>query len=226
MPAFADWLRTEVSAVDESPFKPSADVLEASRLPEMLATGYRHMYAHGMHFRIKDAEEEKLICDSAIVASVSKRKTGRESLNAGEMETVEYVGWIHEIIELNYRSHCCIVLLCSWVPARMEASNSKVVRDRYGFAMVNLQSPMTLGPNSFAFPTQCQQVFFSDDVLYSGVHGGDWKVVCGTTVRGRRGDLDYERPEMQILNPGRDADWKGLRLVHASVSGNDSAFGE
>jgi hypothetical protein len=94
MPAFVDWLRNEVSAAVESPFKPSADVVHASRLPKMRATGYRHMYVHRMHFRIKDAEEEKVACDSVVVASVSRRITKRELVNSGEMETMEYVGWI------------------------------------------------------------------------------------------------------------------------------------
>ena len=138
MPAFVDWLRNEVSATAESLFKPSADVVQASHLPKICATRYKHMYAQGMHFRIKDAEEDKVTCDSAVVASVSKKITRRESVNLGKIETVEYVGWIQEILELNYRSHCCIVLLCSWVPARIEASNPKIIRDRYGFALANL----------------------------------------------------------------------------------------
>jgi hypothetical protein len=226
MPSFADWLRTKVSAAADSENKPPTDVVEASHLPEIRATGYRHMYAHGMHFYIKDAEEEKITCDSAVAASISRRKSRREFLNSGEMEMMEYVGWIQEILELDYRSHCYIVLLYSWIPAKLEASNPKVVQDRYGYALANLQSPMTLGQNSFAFPTQCQQVFFSDDVEYSGLHGVDWKVVCGTTVRGRRGESDYERPEIDILNPGRAVDWEGLRLMHEGAILNDNTSGE
>jgi hypothetical protein len=122
-------------------------------LPKVRATGYCHMYAHGMHFHIRDVEEEKITCDSVIAASVWRR-TRRDFKESREMETVQYVGWIQEILELDYRSHCCIVLLCSWVSATLQASNPKVVRDKYGFVLANLQSPMRPGPNSFAFPTQ------------------------------------------------------------------------
>jgi hypothetical protein len=38
-------------------------------------------------------------------------------------------------------------------------------------------------------------------------------VVCGTDMRGRRGDPDTERPEIEILNPKRDSDWEGLKIV-------------
>jgi hypothetical protein len=145
-----------VSVAAKSANKPSADVIKASYLPEMRATGYRHMYPHGMHFRIQDAEEEKVTCDSAIASSVWKRKTGRNLLHSREMEAVQYVGWIEEILEFNYGSHCCIVLLCSWVPAKVQPTNPKVIRDRYGFVLTNLQSPLKPGANSFAFPTQCQ----------------------------------------------------------------------
>jgi hypothetical protein len=84
---------------------------------------------------------------------------------------------------------------------------------------------MRPGSNSFVFPIQCQQVFLLDDVEYNAVHGGDWKVICGTTVRGRRGDSDYKRPKIDILKLGRDVEWKGLHLVYVGVSGNDSASG-
>jgi hypothetical protein len=103
LPALADWLRHEVSM----------DVKESSKLHEVDATTYRHMYAHGLHLRIKDSEEEKMTCDSVVAAAVWKKRTGREFQDVGEIETKEFVGWIQEILELDYRSHCCIVLVCS-----------------------------------------------------------------------------------------------------------------
>jgi hypothetical protein len=129
---------------------------------------------------------------------------------------MEYVGWIEEILELDHRSHYIIVLLCSWVPAKLDDINSKVRRDKYGFSMANLQAVNSdPGPNTFSFPTQCRQVFFSDEKNYSASHGGDWKVVSlvyGTDVRGRRGDWHNLRPDIKILDVGRDSDFEGLRL--------------
>jgi hypothetical protein len=126
---------------------------------------------------------------------------------------MEYVGWIEETLELNYRMHCVIVLLCLWVFAKLEDSNSKVRKDRYGFVVANMQSAnQEPSPNSFAFPTQCRQFFFSDDKKFTRTHGGDWKVLYATDVRGRRGDWHSGRPEIDILNLGRDSDFEGLQL--------------
>ena len=125
MPAFSEWLRVEISTAIDSTNKPSTDVMEASHLPKVRATGYCHMHAHGMHFHIRDAKEEKITCDSAIVASIWKSRIRRYFKESREMEMVHYVGWIHKILELDYRNHYYIVLLCSWVPATLQASNFK-----------------------------------------------------------------------------------------------------
>jgi hypothetical protein len=56
-------------------------------------------------------------------------------------------------------------------------------------------------------------VFYSDDNVRNNRQGGDWKVICGTDVRGRRGDLNISRPEVALLTPGKDSEFKGLRCL-------------
>jgi hypothetical protein len=75
------------------------------------------------------------------------------SWRVGELEGMKYVGWIEEILELDYKSHCCIVLLCSWIPAKVVPANMKMVKDKYGFAIGNFDRTMPPGPDSFTFPT-------------------------------------------------------------------------
>ena len=89
--------------------------------------------------------------------------------------------------------------------------NAKVERDRYGFLVGNFTRPMYVGPKSFVFPTQCQQVFFSNNENWNAECGGDWKVVCSIDVRGRRGNLDMYRPDIEMLTLGRDEDFDGLK---------------
>jgi hypothetical protein len=89
---FADWLCNVVSIAANKGVGVSEDVKEASKLPETIATAYCHMYAHGMHFRIRSAEEEKVTCDSAIASTVWRKKSGRYFHNLGEIEAKEYVG--------------------------------------------------------------------------------------------------------------------------------------
>jgi hypothetical protein len=159
VPGFAKWLEHEVGAAANSVDKPSQEEIEESRLPEKMGTTYRAMYAHGMHLRIRSAEEEKVTYDSGVAAAVLRRSRGRAGARSGEVEKTEYVGWIEEIMELNYRNHCCIVLVCAWIPGQTTGLNPKVVRDRYGFTLGNFSQIMPLGPESFAFTTQMQQVF-------------------------------------------------------------------
>lgn len=95
--------------------KPTKDEFEESRLLEKVATAYRAMYAHGMHLQIKSVEEEKVTIDSRVVATMWHRNRGKAVNKVGHLETVNYIGWIEEILELDYRSQCCIVLVCSWI---------------------------------------------------------------------------------------------------------------
>jgi hypothetical protein len=129
------------------------DVIQASKLLETMATSYRTMYAHGMHLRMRSAELSKNTCDSRVACAVWKRRRSSELREVGELEGMEYVGWIEDILELDYTSHCCIVLLCSWIPAKLIPANTKMVTDKYGFAIGNFFKTMPPGPDSFAFPT-------------------------------------------------------------------------
>jgi hypothetical protein len=196
LPKFADWLKEKVGKAMQSLDKPTRDVYEASCLLEQMATGYRAIYAHGMYLRIREAEEDKITSDSGVAAVVWERIRSTDTNAMDEVDNVEYVGSMEEILELSYRSHCCVVLLCSWIPGAQGIRNAKVERDRYGFLLGNFNSTMPVGPKSFAFPTQCQQVFFSSDENWNVERGGDWKVICDTEVRGRRGNLDLYHPDV------------------------------
>ena len=52
----------------------------------------------------------------------------------------------------------------------------------------------------------CQQVFFSDDPQRR-----DWKIVCCTDVRGRRGQLEVNQPMPTVIAVGNDEDFVGLQ---------------
>jgi hypothetical protein len=106
-----------------------------------------------MHLRIRGAEEDKVTCDNGVATAVWKRKRSRDRNTMNELDTAEYVGWVEEIIELNYRSHYCIVVLCSWISRMQDSRTPKVERDLYGFILGNFSTTMPIGPNSFAFLT-------------------------------------------------------------------------
>ena len=95
----------------------------------------------------------------------------------------------------------------------MGTLHETIVRERYGFTIANFSRTLPLGLNSFAFPTHCEQVFFSYDLERTRIHGGEWKVVYGTEVRGRRTDTKMANTEIDILFFGRDAQFEGLRVM-------------
>jgi hypothetical protein len=196
LPIFSLWLSDAVAFLMISEEKPTNDQLQASKLLERVATTYRAMFAKGMHLRVRSAEEEKVTCDSGVASSIFRPGSGRGRDNFTSFEAAEYIGWIEEILELEYHIHCCVVLVCSWVRASPEVGGACVSHDRYGFTVGNFARTNPLGAKSFAFPTQCQQVFFVDDTELNNTWGGDWKVVCRTKVWGRRGEPSVDQAKL------------------------------
>jgi hypothetical protein len=52
-------LEQAVAAASNSGNRPSEDVIQASKFPEIRAIGYRAMYANGMHRRIQQRRRRK-----------------------------------------------------------------------------------------------------------------------------------------------------------------------
>ena len=140
------------------------DVIQYSCPPERYATSHRQMHAFEMHLRVCSSEGGLGIRDSCVVAAFTEQL--RWGIRNGRLieRTMEHVGYIQEILELDYRNHCTTVLLCEWVRAARDARFPSIERDRYGFNVANFEyMDNRVHPDSFAFPLHCQQVFFSDD---------------------------------------------------------------
>lgn len=170
------------------------------------------MYAYGYHFRVRSAEGSfSRTCDSG-VAAIFRRpcQSGRRDQNPIDA-SIEYIGQILEIVELNYGRHCIVLLVCEWVKANYRGRNATVKKDEWGFTMANFNSLVPFGYESFAFPRNCDQVFFSDDEDEPG-----WKVVLRIEVRGRRVDNEMEEEEeAEIFRMGNDNDFEGLNATTA-----------
>jgi hypothetical protein len=193
---FTEWLKEEVAKAMQSNDKPMKDVYKASRLPERVAMGYKAIYVYGMHLRIWEAEEDKVTCVSGVAVAVWEYKRSRDYEAMDNLDSAENVGWVEEILELNYRSPCCIVVLCSWIPGTLGIRNAKEEKDRYSFLLGNFNIAIHVGPKSFVFPTQYQQVVFSNDENWNANRGGDWKAICSTEVLGKLGNLDLYCPNI------------------------------
>lgn len=97
--------------------------------------------------------------------------------------------------------------------ANYRGTNATVKKDEWGFTMANFNSLSTFCYESFAFPKNCDQVFFSDDEDERG-----WKVVLRTEVKGRRIDSDMEEAEeAEIFRMGAYNDFAGLSAASDNV---------
>jgi hypothetical protein len=183
------------------------NVIDSSKPPSLVAQKFRAITAYGNHYRVKTAELSLTTCDSG-VAAIFKRpcRSGIRDQNPVQAE-VEYVGNLQEIVELDYSSHCVIILVCEWVKANYAGTNATVRKDRMGFTVANFNRMILYGKESFAFPIHVHQVFFSNDLLCPG-----WKVVCRTEVRGRRIDKNAcTESDDGLFGLGRTADHEGLQ---------------
>jgi hypothetical protein len=121
--------------------------------------------------------------------------------------TTEHVGFIEEILELDYRNHCTTILLCEWVKPTRDVRVPNIEPDRYIFTVANFNHmDSRVHADSFAFPLHCQQVFQSDDPLRRG-----WKVVLCTTVRGRCLAIQHAQLAASVIAVGNDEDFRGLQ---------------
>lgn len=220
MPPFSVWLRTAVDT-DRAARSRRIDqtTYDLSRPPTVNATAYRSMKAYGMHFRCRSIEASGTTMDSGVHATFTDDEGA---------QTEQYVGHVEEILELDYRRTCVVVLLCSWVKGRMGGASPTMKRDEHGFMSVNFadQNNIPLGPQSFAFPIHVHQVFYVQD-------DGPWKVVCKVEVRGSRGarafaDEDDEADTMITSSPhpcgARNVDRRGRGHSEAVDSLRNGSF--
>jgi len=113
-----------------------ADVVDTARGPLDVATSYKSMYAFGNHFRVRSAECSLKTFDSGVAATFEQ--VCRNGIHDGHQvdANVEYVGHIEEILELNYRSHCVVVLVCDFVKANYVGENATIIKDKWGFTLI------------------------------------------------------------------------------------------
>jgi hypothetical protein len=70
--------------------------------PTIKAIAYRSTYAYGNHIRVKSVETNLVIMDSGVAAVFGTTcRSNVNDKNPIEAE-VEYVGYVEEILELNY----------------------------------------------------------------------------------------------------------------------------
>ena len=207
LPPLAEWVQEEVRRNQQEGILVDAMVVDTARGPLPIAAAYKSMHAFGNHYRVLSSERSRKTCDSGVAATFTQlyRNSTRDGnqVNAA----VEYVGHIEEILELNYRRHCLVVLVCDFVKANYRGENATIKKDKWGFTLANYSRRYgTICKDSFAFPRHCEQVFYS-----SARESPGWRVVLRKEVRGKRILPTTNDDEGRLFGMGRDEDYEGLR---------------
>ena len=208
VPVFSEWVQEEVRHDQQEGIEVDQMVVDTATGPLRVAAAYKSMYAYGNHFRVISSERSLKTSNSGIAATF--RQVCRNSTrDANQIQAdVEYVGHIEEILELNYKRHCLVVLVCDFVKANYRGENATIKRDKWGFTLANYSRRYgTICRDSFAFPSHCEQVFYSDAKESPG-----WRVVLRKEVRGRRVlPNTNNEDDAELFQMGRDEDFEGLR---------------
>ena len=85
---------------------------------------------------------------------------------------LEYVGWVEEIISMDYKKIEVIVLYCTWAQTNMSGACATMKYDEYGSTLFKFDRLILYSTNSFAFPLHVQQAFYVDDKGNDG-----WKII-------------------------------------------------
>ena len=179
-----------------------------SEFPSTVARKYKSAYAFGYHYRVQSAEIPLKTCDSGLAATFVRECRAGVRDNNPVVAPVEYVGHLEEIIELDYRMLRQVMFVGTWVKANYRGSSATVKKDQWGFNVANFSRMIPFGRDSFALPSQVQQVFYCDCADLPG-----WKVVLRIEPRGKRiVPSALDAVDTFLFREGRDSDYAGLQI--------------
>ena len=122
---------------------------------------------------MKSAERNLTIVDCGVAATFEQEcRSGPQDQNT-IMAQVEYVGWVEEILELDYGRFQVTVFLCNWVKAISQGPGATHETRRIWFYLGEFQQAYTNFSSIICIFNTVEQVFFSDT---NCEQPGCWKV--------------------------------------------------
>jgi hypothetical protein len=150
-PKSEEWIANLVNDAKEEGQDITVQESELSQLPHIWDMKFSGMWAYGIHLRVEEKDKGKANCDC--VVSV-------EFLH--ETENKFYVGFIQEIIQVDYRENSPVFLKCNWVKP------STIEHGEYGFVCANTCQFLSNMDESYISPLQINHSFLIDDVGIPG----------------------------------------------------------
>jgi len=112
MPPFPVWIRTAISNVIKHGEEIDKDTLHMSMPPTLATRSYHLIYALGNHIKVSSVQERLKTLDSGLVATFENECISRPNDHILVLTKLKYVGWVEQILELNYGilKDCCFVV--------------------------------------------------------------------------------------------------------------------
>ena len=106
---------------------------------------------------------------------------------------VHFIGKLQEISMLDYGTLRPCMMKCNWVEPVWMGPNATIKKDEFGFTLVKIGRIEGVGPNSFVFPTQGNQVLFSRCLKST-----KWIAVLNVIPHARRVEFEGEDIDQSI----------------------------
>ena len=174
------WMKRTVHDMELDMTDPNdEDLVLLSTPPSMVCKRYAKMTAYGNHWRVNNDSNRS--CDT-FDSGVACLEANEQSAGSGN----DYVGILEDILSIDYGDvkTAVVIFVCQWKKRQDNLRRETYVRDPDGFLVVNFRHNTSRAVDPYVFPSQCTQVFFSDDDLHPA--GTDWKVVLRKEARSRR----------------------------------------
>ena len=198
-----------IHAIEDGDEEVPQDVKGLMLPPSDVTKSYRSMYAFRNHIRVRSAEAQLTTADLGVAITFQHLcRTGIKDRNLWVAE-LEYVGWVEEILSVDYGHFEVVVLYCNWMVANMKGDGTTMKHDDYSFTTVNFERLIPYSTQLFAFPLHIEQVFFALDMAKRG-----WEVVLRREPRSVRSFSKHQlMEEVQCISLGRTCDFPGLEAT-------------
>jgi len=102
LPPFEQWVSNVIKNAMLIGENINENVVSISMLPSDLATNYHFMYAFGNHLQVASVKKQLSIVNSRVIGTFEQECPSHSNDPNPIMVSIEYVGWIEEILELDY----------------------------------------------------------------------------------------------------------------------------
>ena len=161
---FSAWLTNRVSEMDRDGLNPDLSLVTLSRLPSPTVKHFPSMWAYGYHLRPDDEQgRSNVTFDSGVAAIITQVcRSSRADRNPVEA-SLDYVGIIKDIVQVDYGIHKFAALKCSWIKPNLEG-HPTIRRDEHGFWSVKYGARQSPVVEPYVFPNHIQQVLDKNSV--------------------------------------------------------------